>query len=273
MSRQHPKPSNQTGQNPVSAATVKSVRLNAAEKGLVRKDERTKRKEYLKSLEADAQTFLKGFQTAKAINEEANVLHRKFKDVVEEMRPVFERVRYGFAHLKKGETVMGERTGTVWAERYIGISYDWLCRCLNPPRAGTLLLTDGTKVLAASAANTDCNRTEGKTSLPMLKEPLPQTPTGDTVELAAEDLLPETSTPTTEEDKKPLVAISYTSFENSETGAKAIAVRRILSWTLECIHHFSLIEKRQIVEELIVKLRDEMEFEATNLKKSASSGF
>jgi len=66
--------------------------------------------------------------------------------VVEEMRPVFERVRFGFAHLRKGETVMGERNGPAWAKRYIGLSYDWLCRRLNPPK-GTLLLPDGTKVV------------------------------------------------------------------------------------------------------------------------------
>jgi hypothetical protein len=113
--------SDQTGRNPV-LAIVKSVRPNNAEKALVSKDRSAKRKGYLKSLEADAQALIKGFQTAKAISAEASVLHRKFKDVVEEMRPLFERVRFGFAHLRKGETVMGERTGTAWAERYVGLS-------------------------------------------------------------------------------------------------------------------------------------------------------
>jgi hypothetical protein len=176
MSQPSTKQSNQTGQNPVSAATVKSVRLTNGEKADVRKHESAKRREYLQSLEADAQTFVKGFQAAKAINDEANVLHRKFKAVVEEMRPVFERVRYGFAHLKKGETVMGERTGPAWAGRYLGVTYDWLCRCLNPPKTGTLLLTDGTKVVSPSEANTERNDTEENPRLPKVKQTLPAMP-------------------------------------------------------------------------------------------------
>jgi hypothetical protein len=46
--------------------------------------EARKRKAYLKALEAEAQKFVNGYNTAKAINNEVNVLHRKFKDVVEE---------------------------------------------------------------------------------------------------------------------------------------------------------------------------------------------
>jgi len=152
------------------------VRLTNGEKASVRKDNNTRRKEYLKSVEADAQTFVNGFQAAKAINDEANVLHRKFKEVVEEMRPVFERVRYGFAHLKKGESVMGERTGHAWADKHVGVTYDWLCRCLNPPKAGTLLLIDGTKVLTPSDANTERNHSDENPRLPKLKQTLPTVP-------------------------------------------------------------------------------------------------
>jgi hypothetical protein len=181
--QKRPKPqSAQTGQNAVSAATVKSIRLNNAEQAHVRKDRSAKRKEYLKALEADAQALVKGFLTAKSINEEAIVLHRKFKDVVEEMRPVFERVRYGFAHLKKGETVMGERTGTAWATRYIGLGYDYLCRCLNPPKAGTLLLTDGTKVVAPSSAKSDQSHEGEETPRPKLTQKLTTVPTTDTAD-------------------------------------------------------------------------------------------
>jgi len=167
----------QTGQNPVSAATVKSIPLNANEKALVRKDEAGKRKAYLKALEGDARTFVKEYQNAKAINGEIIVLHRKFKDVVEEMRPVFERVRDGFAHLHKGERVMGEQTGKDWAKKHIGISYDWLCRCLKPPKAGRLLLTDGTKVLDARSAKP--RSMEGEMPLRDAKEALPTVTTTD----------------------------------------------------------------------------------------------
>lgn len=166
----------QTRQNPVSSPTVRSIRLNSDEKSCARKDTSDKRKEVLKSLEADARAFVNGFQTARAVNEEAQVLHRKFKDVVTKMRPVFERVREGFAHLKKGETIMGERTAEAWATKYIGVSYDWLCRCLNPRKTKTLLLTDGSKVLAPSAAQTD-ESPEGQLKGRGAKQP--STPTSD----------------------------------------------------------------------------------------------
>ena len=128
----------QPGQNPVSLATVKSIPLNTHEKALVRRDEAIKRKEYLKALETDARNIVSGFQEAKDFGEQAMALHRKFKDVLEEMRPVFERVRDGFAHLHKGEKVMGETTGEAWAQKHLGITYNWLCRCLcwsQPPSA------------------------------------------------------------------------------------------------------------------------------------------
>ena len=158
----------QTGQNPVSAATVKSIPLNANEKALVRKDEASKRKAYLKALEADARKIVSGCQEAREIGEQAKVLHRKFKDVVVEMRPVFERVREGFAHLRKGETVMGETTGDAWAQKHLCITYNWLCRCLNQPKAGRLLLTDGTRVLDVRPAKSGA--TEEKTRLGKAKQ-------------------------------------------------------------------------------------------------------
>lgn len=176
MSRRTLKRNDQTGQNPVSTATVKTVRLTNAEKALARKDKSAKRKEELKSLESDAQTFVKGFETAKTINGEITALHRKFKDVVESLRPVFERVRHGFAHLKKGETIMGERTGPEWAKRYVGVSYDWLCRCLNPRKAGNVPLPDGTVVVTPVAASTDANRAEESNQLFRVQQPLPAIP-------------------------------------------------------------------------------------------------
>ena len=166
----------QTGQNPVSSPTEKSG------KALVRRNKSKKRKEYLKSLEADAQAVVKGFQRAKTINDQAIVLHRKFKAVVVEMRPVFERVRYGFAHLRKGETVMGEQTGTAWANKHLGVTYDWLCRCLNPPKADPLLLTDGTKVVAPSSAKSDHSHEGKETPQPKLTQKLTTIPTTDTAD-------------------------------------------------------------------------------------------
>jgi len=172
----------QTGQNPVSAATVNSIPLNDGEKALVRRDKDVKRKAYLKTLEADAQAIVDGYRDANKINDEVSVLHRKFKDLVEEMRPVFERVRDGFAHLKEGETVMGERTGPAWAEKHLGVTYNWLCRCLNPPKAGTLMLTNGTKVVAPTPEKQDHGGKKEETPLPQPKQSLPKLPLADTAD-------------------------------------------------------------------------------------------
>jgi len=173
--------SDQTGQNPVSAAVVKSGRLDTTEGSVARKDKNKDRSDYLKVLETDAKNFVEGFQKAKAISDEAIVLHRKFKDLVKGMRPVFERVRFGFAHLRKGETVMGERTGPAWAKRYIGLTYDHLCRCLHPPK-GTLLLPDGTEVLVPSTAKSDRSRKNQEQERPKLTQKLTTIPTSDTAD-------------------------------------------------------------------------------------------
>ena len=165
----------QTGQNPVLSA------IGRPGKPTARQDKSEKRKEYVTSLEADAQAVVEGCQSAKAIRDGAIVLHRKFKDVVEQMRPAFERVRVGFAHLRKGETVMGERTGTAWAEKYIGLSYDYLCRCLNPPK-DTLLLPDGTKVIVPSSGKSDQSQEEEETPRPKLTQKLTTIPTADTAD-------------------------------------------------------------------------------------------
>jgi hypothetical protein len=162
----------QTGQNPVSSATVKFSRRNGSDKSVTRKSNTKERKEYLKALEADARAFVIGFRRAKGIDKQTKVVHRKFKDVVTEMLPVFVRVRFGFAHLRKGETVMGERTGTAWAERYIGLSYYWLCRCLNRASAGTLPVTE--------EPESDHGPEQGEIQLPELTQRLTTNPPADT---------------------------------------------------------------------------------------------
>ena len=251
-------PSIQTAQNPVSPATVESIRLNDGERALARRDEARKRKKYLLSLEAYAKTFVKGYHTAKAINDEVTVLHRKFNDVVEEMRPVFERVKYGFAHLHKGETVMGERTGTEWAKKHIGISYDWLCRCLKPPKAGRLLLTDGTKVLDPQPAkpagsSVRCAMADGDPNNRKSKK----TPAVPERVAGAETVLAESPGSCA---PKPSFAISSSPIDASDAWSKEDASRRIISWVLSCLKGFSLTEKRLIVEDVISKLRDELAF-------------
>ena len=136
----------QTVQNPASSATVDNIHLSPAELEHARKRTARERWEELKALEADAQAVVKHCAEARGIVAEAHALHRKFKDVVEDMRPELERVRKGFAHLRKGERIMDARNGKEWAAKYLGgVTYDWLGRCLSA-KPGKLRLTDGTWV-------------------------------------------------------------------------------------------------------------------------------
>jgi len=135
-----------TGQNFVSTATVDSIRLSREQDGRLRKLEMYKLRA---EIEAAAREVVAACQQIKTVEDEAKALHRKFKDVVEEMRPAFEKVRYGFAHLKTAQKIMGESSGEAWAQKYLGgYSYDWMCRLLNRAKGGDLLMPDGTKVLA-----------------------------------------------------------------------------------------------------------------------------
>ena len=135
-----------TRQNLVSTATVDSIRLSREQDERVRKLEMYKLRA---EIEAAAREVVAACQQIKTVEDEAKVLHRKFKDVVEEIRPAFEKVRYGFAHLKTAQKIMGESSGKAWAQKYLGgYSYDWMCRLLNRAKGGDLLMPDGTKVLA-----------------------------------------------------------------------------------------------------------------------------
>jgi hypothetical protein len=68
---------------------------------------------------------------------------------------------------------------------------------------------------------------------------------------------------------KPSFAISHSPIDDSKTWAKEDAVRHIISWTLSSIKRFTLFDKRQIVEDVIGKLKDEIYFETKDAEKAA----
>lgn len=68
-------------------------------------------------------------------------------------------------------------------------------------------------------------------------------------------------TPTTE-NEKPSFAIAQSPIDGDVTWSKQEASRRMLSWNVSCLKSFSPTEKREIAEDLISKLRDDIEFEA-----------
>lgn len=77
-------------------------------------------------------------------------------------------------------------------------------------------------------------------------------------------------TPNKAAGDKPPFAIAHSPIDDSETWAKEDASRRIVSWTLSCLKGFSLIERRQIVDDVIAKLRDELAFEAADAHRETS---
>lgn len=139
----------------LSEPTADSIRLNGDQKERAKKDESKRRKEWLRGIESNAKRLVKNIEEAKALVEQAHALHRKFKDTVRESLPLLENVRYGFAHLRKDESIMGETTGDAWSRRYLNVSYDHLCRVINKLNGkASLLLTDGTKVVAPAPETT-----------------------------------------------------------------------------------------------------------------------
>ncbi len=65
------------------------------------------------------------------------------------------------------------------------------------------------------------------------------------------------------ENGKPSFAIAHSPIDGDVTWSKQDASRRMLSWNVSCLKPFSPAEKREVAEDLIAKLRDEIEFEAT----------
>ena len=69
------------------------------------------------------------------------------------------------------------------------------------------------------------------------------------------------STPVPENGLPPF-AISHSPIDGDIGWSKQDASRRMLAWNMSCVRTFSPSEKREVVEDMIAKLRDEMEFEA-----------
>jgi hypothetical protein len=69
---------------------------------------------------------------------------------------------------------------------------------------------------------------------------------------------------------KPSFAISQSPIDDSMTWSKGDAVRRIVGWTMSIIQHFTVVEKRWIVDGVIERLRDELAFETGDALGAAS---
>jgi hypothetical protein len=67
-------------------------------------------------------------------------VYHSFKEITEASRAPLLAVRQFFAHKKEGELLFGEyATGDAWAQARCGVSYGYVCRCLNPTKEQPLL--------------------------------------------------------------------------------------------------------------------------------------
>jgi hypothetical protein len=128
----------------IESATVKTVHLTKDEQARASKakesEKRLARNSVIANAEASATAFEDAFAKLCTINQQGATLYQSFKEIAEASREPFTIVRHFFAHKKEGELLFGEyATGDAWAQARCGVSYGYVCRCLNPPKEQPLL--------------------------------------------------------------------------------------------------------------------------------------
>lgn len=127
-----------------TAPTVNTIRVNKDEQARSNKakesETRLARKTFIANAEASATAFEDAFAKLRDINQQGVTLYQSFKEIAEASREALNVVRDFFAHKKAGELLYGEfATGDAWATSRCGVSYDYVCRCLNPRKEQPLL--------------------------------------------------------------------------------------------------------------------------------------
>jgi hypothetical protein len=128
----------------VQSITVKTIRLNKDEEARASKakesEKRLARQAFIDKAEENAKAFENAFTKLRTLNQQGATLYRSFKEITEASREPLIAVRHFFAHKKEGELLFGEyATGDAWAQARCGVSYGYVCRCLNPPKEQPLL--------------------------------------------------------------------------------------------------------------------------------------
>jgi len=128
----------------VSTATVKTIHLTKDEADAARKsavEEKLRaRQAVIANAEENAMQFENAFAKLRTLNQQGITLYRSFKEITAASRAPLLAVRQFFAHKKEGELLFGEyTTGDAWAQARCGVSYGYVCRCLNPPKEQPLL--------------------------------------------------------------------------------------------------------------------------------------
>ncbi len=127
-----------------SIATIKTIHLTKDEADAARKsavgEKLRARQAVIANAEENAMQFENAFAKLRTINQQGATLYRSFKEITEASRAPLQTVRNFFAHKKEGELLFGEyATGDTWAQARCGVSYGYVCRCLNPPKEQPLL--------------------------------------------------------------------------------------------------------------------------------------
>jgi hypothetical protein len=167
----------------VSQATTKSIRLTKKEKERAREEDeklaKAERKKFIAEAAAASKQVEKHYKQLHVINQEfldlcgkfvtdGQVLHRKFKDVVAEMRPQIDVVVNFFAHKPKGATLLGYNSKDEWSLGILGVTARRLDQVLNPtlPSPKVIPLLPAPEAVEGSVAGTpeskptSCEETE-----------------------------------------------------------------------------------------------------------------
>lgn len=149
------------------------MKLTKDEQARCNKHKANQRKEELKAIEDNAKHLVK--LADKIVAGQKDLLQRygAIKILYEEAKPLVESVLYGFAHLPKGEKIMGHTKAAEWAKAEMGCTYEWLRRLRNP-KPDKLLIENSD---AESAIDVTFKVVEPVTPAPTLatKEPEPTT--------------------------------------------------------------------------------------------------
>jgi len=171
----------------------------------------------------------------------ANEVKRRYDMIgkrLKELRPLFIELRKRFFNLPNGSSIMGCKTWTEFCEKHLKYSDRHVRRLIEGDNPATE--KHRSKPRPNGGVTIGTARADSRASL-----------LGNSAAARRS------------------FAISHSPIDDSETWSKEEAVRQIFSWTLSCIKGFSLTEKRQIIEDVIAKLRDEMAFEKVDAGKTA----
>ena len=132
------------GEKSVNAKKKAEKREAKNKLALAKKDAEKQLKAARKAVIAEANASAKAiealYKVCGDLDDQQEVLYRKFAEVVESLKPHFEIVQHFFAHKKKDECLEGTyNTFAEWTKAVLNVDQSTLRRALNPPVRHPLL--------------------------------------------------------------------------------------------------------------------------------------